>query len=161
VGGPVAYACIAVAALPLLFVNRPPARMFMGDVGALPLGFAAAAAGLGGVLAGAWPAWLPLLAFLPFIADATLTLAQRCARGERVWEAHKGHYYQRLHRLGAAHTGTLAVFGPLGAATCATALACLWWAPHAGWAAVAAWLAVHAAVFAAIDYHWRRAHPTP
>jgi UDP-N-acetylmuramyl pentapeptide phosphotransferase/UDP-N-acetylglucosamine-1-phosphate transferase len=32
---------------------------------------------------------------LYYVADATLTLARRLARGERVWEAHRTHFYQR------------------------------------------------------------------
>jgi UDP-N-acetylmuramyl pentapeptide phosphotransferase/UDP-N-acetylglucosamine-1-phosphate transferase len=135
--------------------------MFLGDVGALPLGFLAGALGLAGIAAGTWPAWLPLLAFLPFIVDATVTLATRALRGERVWEAHKVHYYQRLHQLGAEHRGTLAVYGTLAAGCCITALVCLFRAPQAGWGAVAAWLVVLAVMFAAIDYHWRSATPRP
>jgi UDP-N-acetylmuramyl pentapeptide phosphotransferase/UDP-N-acetylglucosamine-1-phosphate transferase len=158
---PTPYACIAAACLPFLAVNWPPARMFLGDVGALPLGFLAAALGLAGIAAGAWPAWLPLLAFLPFIVDATVTLAARALRGERVWEAHKVHYYQRLHQLGAAHNGTLAVYGGLAAGCCITALFCIFRAPQAGWSAVAMWLVVLAVVFATIDYHWRSFTSSP
>jgi UDP-N-acetylmuramyl pentapeptide phosphotransferase/UDP-N-acetylglucosamine-1-phosphate transferase len=157
----VPYACVVAATLPLLWVNRPPARMFLGDVGALPLGFLAGALGLGGVVAGAWPAWLPLLAFLPFLVDATLTLCARAWRGERVWEAHRSHYYQRFHQMGASHRGTLAASAALSAGTAGTAVACTWLAPRAGWVALGAWLAVHAVLCAAIDYHWRRFHPHP
>jgi UDP-N-acetylmuramyl pentapeptide phosphotransferase/UDP-N-acetylglucosamine-1-phosphate transferase len=52
-----------------------------------------------------WPLWVPLLVFAPFIGDATLTLLRRLARGERVWQAHREHYYQRLVRMGAGHRG--------------------------------------------------------
>ena len=62
---------LVAACLPLLAVNVPPARIFMGDVGAVPLGFLAALLGLAGWGAGTWPAWFPLLVFLPFVADAT------------------------------------------------------------------------------------------
>jgi UDP-N-acetylmuramyl pentapeptide phosphotransferase/UDP-N-acetylglucosamine-1-phosphate transferase len=150
------YAALAAATVPFLVVNFPPARMFLGDVGAVPLGFLAAAFGLAGVESAAWPAWFPWLAFLPFVADATVTLAQRAARRERIWEAHKSHYYQRLHQLGAGHRGTLAAWGGLALGTAGTAVACAAWAPGAGWAALVAWIAVHAMLFATIDYHWRR-----
>ena len=150
------YFCVAAATLPFLVVNVPPARMFLGDVGAVPLGFLAAAFGLAGIRGGAWPAWLPWLVFLPFVADATVTLATRLARGERVWEAHKSHYYQRLHQMGAGHRGTAAVYGALALGTALTAVLCVAWTPGAGWVAVAAWIAVHAMLFATIDYHWRR-----
>ncbi len=150
---------VAAAGAPLLLVNTPPARMFIGDVGAVPLGFLAAAMGTAGVAAGAWEAWFPLLAFLPFVADATATLARRMLRGERFWEAHRSHYYQRLLRLGAGHAGTLAIYGALMAGCAGTAIACALMAPHAGPWALAAWCAAHAAIFAAIDYHWRRSPP--
>ena len=97
---------------------------FMGDVGAVPLGFLAALFGIAGWRAGAWPGWFPLLVFLPFVADATTTLCRRALAGERVWEAHRTHYYQRLHRLGAGHVGTLATWCGLMLGTGATALAC-------------------------------------
>lgn len=148
------------AVIPLLAVNRPPARMFIGDVGAVPLGFLAAALGSAGVAAGAWPAWFPVLAFLPFVADATVTLGRRVLLGERFWESHKSHYYQRLLQLGAGHRGTLAAYTALMLGCAGTAVACLLAAPHWGTAALAAWCAAHAAVFAAIDYHWRRSAPT-
>jgi UDP-GlcNAc:undecaprenyl-phosphate GlcNAc-1-phosphate transferase len=150
------YGALAAATLPFLVVNLPPARAFMGDVGAVPLGFLAALFGLAGWRAGVWPGWFPLLAFLPFLADATTTLARRFWRGERVWEAHRTHYYQRLNQLGAQHRGTLAVYGGLSAGTAATALVVLALRPAAGWWAVAVWTTIIAALFAGIDYHWSR-----
>lgn len=147
---------IAAACAPVLVVNRPPARLFLGDVGAVPLGFAAAALGVAGIVEGAWEWWLPPLVFLPFLADATLTLARRAAAGERLWEAHKSHYYQRLLQMGAGHAGTLAVFGALMAGTASSAVACALVAPSAGPYALAAWCAIQGLVFGAIDYHWRR-----
>ncbi len=155
------YIAIAAASLPFLAVNLPPARMFMGDVGAVPLGFLAAGFGLAGCRAGVWPAWFPLLVFLPFVADATLTLAHRLVRGERAWVAHKSHYYQRLHQLGAGHRGTLLVYVGLMAGTALTALATLAIQPSRGWGALLAWIAVIAAFFARIDYHWLRRKPAP
>ncbi|MEO8754449.1 MAG: hypothetical protein ABI624_17400 [Casimicrobiaceae bacterium] len=147
---------LAGATLPLLIANCPPARIFLGDVGAVPLGFLAAAAGIGGVIAGTWLPWFPLLVFLPFIADATVTLLRRALAGERFWEGHKTHYYQRLHQLGAGHAGTLAVYGALMLGTAGTAVACACLKPQWGMPALAAWCAVCALLFAAIDYHWRR-----
>ena len=110
-GAAPALLALAAAIVPFLAVNRPRASMFLGDVGAVPLGFLAAAFGIEGIASGRWPSWFPLLVFLPFVADATVTLLRRVARGERVWEAHRSHYYQRLHRLGAGHAGTLAAYG--------------------------------------------------
>jgi hypothetical protein len=125
-------------------------------VGAVPLGFLVAAVGIGGMIDGAWPAWFPLLVFLSFIADATVTLARRALRGERFWEGHKTHYYQRLHQLGAGHGGTLAVYGALMLGAAGTAVGCICLKPDWGMPALAAWCLVYALLFAAIDYHWRR-----
>ncbi len=147
---------LASAIVPFFAVNRPRATMFLGDAGAVPLGFLAAAFGIAGVVAGRWPAWFPPLVFLPFIADATLTLLHRALRRERLWEGHRSHYYQRLHQLGAGHAGTLAVYAAAMAATAAGAVACLLVAPAAGPWALAAACVVVIMLFAAIDYHWRK-----
>ncbi|MEO8145659.1 MAG: glycosyl transferase [Betaproteobacteria bacterium] len=97
---------IASASGAFLLVNFHPARLFMGDVGSVPLGFLAGALGVLGWREGVWPLWFPVLAFAPFVGDATLTLLRRLLRRERVWEAHKDHYYQRLVRMGYGHRGT-------------------------------------------------------
>ena len=151
-----AYAAIAAAVIPFLVVNRPRASMFMGDVGAVTLGFAAAALGVAGSIGGSWPAWFPLLVFMPFVADATVTLALRALRGEPVWRAHRSHFYQRLNTLGAGHRGTLAIYVAAMLACSTFALACLTLAPGQGFAALAIAAAAHACGFALIDYHCRR-----
>jgi UDP-N-acetylmuramyl pentapeptide phosphotransferase/UDP-N-acetylglucosamine-1-phosphate transferase len=151
-----ACAALVAGAGVFLLVNRPPASMFLGDVGAVPAGMLAAAVGIDGVVRGTWPWWFPLLVFLPFVLDASATLARRMARGERVVEAHRSHYYQRLLQLGFGHGGTLAVFGALMAACAVAALGCLLRAPDAGPYALATLVAVHAVLFATIDYHWGR-----
>lgn len=94
---------IAAAALGFLLFNFDPARIFMGDCGSIPLGFLVATLALWGWRLGAWNGSLPVLAFFPFLADATLTLTKRMLRGERFWLPHRDHYYQRLIRLGLSH----------------------------------------------------------
>ena len=95
---PLALASLAVASAAAGFLahNFPPARVFMGDAGSIPLGFLAGALGVLGFVAGAWPAAFPVVVFSPFIIDATVTLLRRVTRRERVWQAHRTHYYQRL-----------------------------------------------------------------
>ena len=95
-------AAIAAAAAAFLLFNLR-ARIFMGDSGSVPLGFLAGALGLAGWMRGLWPAWFPLLVFAPFVVDATLTLTRRILRGDRFWQAHREHYYQRLVRSGWSH----------------------------------------------------------
>ncbi|HVC13220.1 MAG TPA: glycosyl transferase [Burkholderiales bacterium] len=106
---PLATVCALLAAGAAAFLTRnfPPASIFMGDVGSVPLGFLAGGLGLVGWNDGVWPLWFPLLVFAPFVCDATLTLLRRLARRERVWQAHRDHYYQRLVRMGYGHRGTV------------------------------------------------------
>lgn len=98
---------IAAAAAGFLVFNRPPARIFMGDVGSALLGLLAAALSLWGARDGIVPFWAALLVFSPFIVDATVTLVRRLIKGEKVWQAHRSHYYQRLVRLGWGHKKTV------------------------------------------------------
>lgn len=97
---------VAGAALGFLFFNFNPARIFMGDAGSIPLGFLAATFGVWGWQAGYWPFWFPLLVFSPFVADATITLLKRTWRGEKLSQAHRSHYYQRLVLMGWGHRNT-------------------------------------------------------
>ncbi|MDR0250344.1 MAG: glycosyl transferase [Burkholderiales bacterium] len=144
------------ALLPLLAVNLPPARMFIGDVGAVPLGFLAALFGWWGIADQAWGLWFPVLVFLPFVLDATVTLLRRLWRREKVWEGHKTHYYQRLLQMGAGHRGTLAVYAVLMAGCAGTAWACAVKAPGMGGMALLAWVLIQLGFFAVIDYHWNQ-----
>jgi len=89
-----------------LMYNFNPAKLFLGDVGSIPTGFLAAVLGLAGWVNDAWPLWFPVLVFAPFMCDSTLTLLKRLVRRERVWKAHRDHYYQRLVRMGFGHRGT-------------------------------------------------------
>ncbi len=91
-----ASAAFASASAGFLLRNFPPATVFMGDAGSIPLGFLAGALGWQGAASGAWPTWFPVLVFSPFIVDATVTILRRLARGERIWIAHRSHAYQRL-----------------------------------------------------------------
>jgi UDP-GlcNAc:undecaprenyl-phosphate/decaprenyl-phosphate GlcNAc-1-phosphate transferase len=95
--------CIAAAAASFLVFNFHPAKIFMGDSGSIPLGFLVAAMGLWGWQQGNWAAWFPLLVFSPFIVDASVTLVKRTLRGEKITEAHRAHYYQRLVQMGWGH----------------------------------------------------------
>lgn len=84
-----------------VFFNTPRARLFLGDVGSLPIGLIGGALLLDLAQNGALVAAiiLPLYHF----ADATLTLLGRLLRRERVWEAHRWHAYQRAVDGGWSH----------------------------------------------------------
>ncbi|MCO6427508.1 glycosyltransferase family 4 protein [Nitrosomonas communis] len=98
--------CIMASAGAFLRFNFHPAQVFMGDVGAIPLGFLAGVLGTLGWTKELWSLWLPLLVFSPFIVDATVTLVKRLYRGERIWQAHREHYYQRMIQSGFGHRNT-------------------------------------------------------
>jgi UDP-N-acetylmuramyl pentapeptide phosphotransferase/UDP-N-acetylglucosamine-1-phosphate transferase len=84
---------LAAAGLAFLRWNWHPARIFLGDVGSVTLGYLLGWLLLGLAVRG-W--WAPALILpLYYFADATFTLARRVLRGERFWEAHRQHFYQR------------------------------------------------------------------
>jgi Fuc2NAc and GlcNAc transferase len=101
-----------------LIWNWAPAKVFMGDVGSTFLG--AVFAGM--VLqAGTWPQALALLLLAtPLLADACLCVIRRAAAGQRIFQAHRLHLFQRLHQAGWPHqkvaglyVGTTAVLAVL------------------------------------------------
>jgi UDP-N-acetylmuramyl pentapeptide phosphotransferase/UDP-N-acetylglucosamine-1-phosphate transferase len=149
-------AIVAAAAAAFLLFNFPPARLFMGDAGAVPIGFLAAAISLVGGRDGDWPLWFPVLVFAPFIADATLTLLKRAAARERFWQAHNKHYYQRLVRMGWSHRRTALAEWALMLACGATALWALRQPLYLQLTAVAGVVAVHAALALWVESAWRR-----
>ncbi|MBK5283725.1 MAG: glycosyltransferase family 4 protein [Nitrospiraceae bacterium] len=102
----------SAAAAGFLVHNFPPAKIFMGDVGSVSTGFLAAALIVLGCRDGVFDLWVPLIIFSPFILDATVTLIRRALRHEKIWEAHRDHYYQRLVLSGWGHRRTaLAEYG--------------------------------------------------
>ncbi len=106
--GRFALLCLVVAAAGVfLRFNFPPAHLFMGDVGSAALGFLVAGLLLWADHRGLFPLWVGVLVFSPFVVDATVTLLRRLWNGERVWQAHRSHYYQRLVRLGWGHRRTV------------------------------------------------------
>src|SRR6202790_1997248 len=150
---PILWALVAAIA-PCLVMNLPPAKLFLGDVGAVPLGFIAATFGISGWYEGAWPGWFPLLVFLPFFAGARLTLVLRLLRGATIWQAHGEHFYQKLVQLGFGHRGTLMLYGALMLGIAASALLALARAPSSGPALLALWSTVMALLFGAIGHYW-------
>lgn len=78
--------------------NRPVAKVFLGDVGSLPIGLL-----LGWCLLQlAWQGQLVASLLLPlyYLADSTLTLLRRMTKGEEFWSAHRSHFYQRATNNG-------------------------------------------------------------
>jgi UDP-N-acetylmuramyl pentapeptide phosphotransferase/UDP-N-acetylglucosamine-1-phosphate transferase len=145
---------IAAASAGFLLFNFPPARVFMGDAGSIPLGYLAAALGFAGWAEGLWPITFPVLVFSPFIVDASATLLRRLSRGEKIWQAHRSHYYQRLVRMGWSHRRlalaeyvVMAVAGVSGLAV----------ASHPDWqpGIVLAWAVFYLFLAVMIDRRWK------
>jgi UDP-GlcNAc:undecaprenyl-phosphate GlcNAc-1-phosphate transferase len=150
-------ASIAAAALAFLRFNFPPARLFMGDAGSIPLGFLAAAIGILGARLNVWPWLFPLLVFSPFIVDASVTLARRTLRGEKIWQAHRSHYYQRVVLMGATHRQLAWGAYSLMLASAALAFMLLAMPQHAAWL-LALWATAYLLIFLVIDLRWYRTH---
>jgi Fuc2NAc and GlcNAc transferase len=101
---------LAVAVLGFLFWNFPPAKIFMGDAGSGFVGLMLGGLALRGASIAPSFLWSWVILLAVFIVDATVTLLSRLGRGERVYEAHRSHAYQRLaQRLGSHRPVTLAV----------------------------------------------------
>jgi hypothetical protein len=98
---------VAMSALGFLVHNFPPARIFMGDAGSITVGFLGGSLMLLGVRDGMFDFWVPIILFSPFILDATVTLLRRALRFEKLWEAHREHYYQRVVLSGWSHRRTV------------------------------------------------------
>jgi Fuc2NAc and GlcNAc transferase len=94
---------LAAGAAGFLLWNWPPAKIFLGDVGSGLLGFCFGGLTLAGVARTGLPVILLLLPLGVFVADATWTLVRRLWAGERVYEAHRTHLYQRLVSAGWSH----------------------------------------------------------
>ncbi|MDP1997774.1 MAG: glycosyltransferase family 4 protein [Gallionella sp.] len=144
---------IAAAALGFLYHNFPPAKVFMGDAGSIPLGFLAAAMGLWGWQQGYWATWFPLLVFSPFIADASVTLVKRTLRGTKITEAHREHYYQRAIQLGWGHRNVALVEYALMVCAALSALWALRQEDKLLFIALA-WLVTYAVLMCWLDKRW-------
>ncbi len=146
-GGGAAQALIlAAAAGGFLIWNWAPARIFLGDVGSIPLGFL-----LGWLLlrAAGSGSWAPALILpLYYLADATITLGRRALRGEKVWKAHREHFYQRAVQTGRGHGAVAGMI--LAADLCLVVLAAVA-AAGAPLAAVAGSAAVVALLLTALN----------
>ena len=141
---------IAAAVMGFLVFNFPPARIFMGDVGSSTLGFLAASMSLWAAHEQVFPFWLAVLIFSPFIVDATVTLIRRLLRGEKVWQAHKTHYYQRLVQAGWGHRKTVLWEYVLMAACAGSAIWVVRQTETVQWWIIGFWTMVYALLIAMV-----------
>lgn len=101
---------VAAACAGFLPLNFPGARVFMGDVCSVPLGFIFAAFSVYAVKAGTFGLPVAILIMAVFLVDATATLLARVIRREQWYTAHAQHVYQRLIVQGWSHRRVLAVY---------------------------------------------------
>ena len=101
----IAIICIAVAgaAVGFLHWNWSPAKIFMGDVGSLALGAFFAIIAIIGTAALDIPFLAFLILYAVYLTDSGVTLLNRMIRGEKWWQAHRSHFYQRAVQSGLSH----------------------------------------------------------
>lgn len=104
---------VAGACLGFLLWNRPPASIFMGDVGSLMLGGMIGMLAYVGVASGLISVWLCLIVCAVFVVDATATLLLRGLSEGQWYTAHREHAYQRLIQAGLTHAQVLLLYGTL------------------------------------------------
>ena len=86
---------VLAACIGFLPLNFPNAQVFMGDIGAILLGYLFACIVV--VFAETFLEFLILVSFLfPFYADEFITLFERFYRNEKLMTAHRSHLYQTL-----------------------------------------------------------------
>jgi glycosyltransferase WbpL len=147
---------LAASSAGFLVFNYPPATIFMGDAGSTAIGFFLACVPL---LQSAHPVPVEAvwIAVGLFILDATATLARRVRNGERWYEAHRSHWYQRPLNHGVPHR-TVTLWAYAGMAVLAIATAVF---SRAGPGIRAATLAAPAFVFAVAVLTIRRLERSP
>jgi UDP-N-acetylmuramyl pentapeptide phosphotransferase/UDP-N-acetylglucosamine-1-phosphate transferase len=99
----IAASALCGAMIGFAYFNRPVAKLFLGDVGSLPIGLLLGwllvlLAGHGGLVAA-------ILLPLYYLADGIITIARRWWNGERIWQAHRTHFYQRATDRGLTVLG--------------------------------------------------------
>ncbi|HSH72716.1 MAG TPA: glycosyltransferase family 4 protein [Methylophilaceae bacterium] len=148
--------CVASASFAFLIFNFHPAKIFMGDSGSIPLGFLAGAIGIYGWEHAIWPWWFPVLVFSPFIVDATVTLIKRLFKGEKIWQAHRSHYYQKLVQAGLGHRKT-AVYEYVLMVACALTALCLQSQPtQTVWLVLISWIVIYFLLIHQINKRWSK-----
>ena len=121
---------LAGATLGFLAWNWQPAKVFMGDVGSIPIGFALGWLLLGAAASGAWLA--AVLLPLYFVTDASITLLRRLLAGKPVLQPHREHFYQQAIQAGRSHAAVTVLVIAANGVLIGLALA----APALGWLAL-------------------------
>lgn len=97
------FALLAAAILGFLYLNLPPASIFMGDAGSIFLGFSFSALMFASVGSGQLSLWTWLAIMGYYIADTTTTTVCRMFMVKRWYGEHRSHAYQNLARILKSH----------------------------------------------------------
>ena len=116
---------IAAAAAGFLLINWHPAKLFLGDVGSVALGFLLGFLLLNLAAEGHWIAALTLPAY--YLLDGGLTFLKRLITGQKVWQAHSQHAYQKAVRGGYSHSWVVKRIFLLNVALICLAVTSLHW----------------------------------
>lgn len=92
---------LAGACLGFLALNWYPAKLFLGDVGSIPIGFVTGFILLTLAVKGQIAAAIILPLY--YLADSGITLLRRAMRGAKVWQAHREHFYQKMAHVVRRH----------------------------------------------------------
>ena len=111
---------VAAAMAGFLVWNWHPAKIFLGDVGSVPIGYLCGFMLLALAASGEPAAALLIPSY--YLGDATVTLIKRAMRREKVWQAHKEHFYQRAHQRGLDHAAVSKRIAAMNALLIACAL---------------------------------------
>ncbi len=115
---------VTAACLGFLWYNFPPAQVFMGGVGSLTIGFVLSVLAIR--LAAPGRQSVPMVFFIilysSFLFDTSYTLLRRIFRGEKFWQAHRTHLYERLLQAGWSHLRVTLFYVGLGLVSLALAL---------------------------------------
>lgn len=141
---------LAAATMGFAAWNWAPAKIFLGDVGSVPLGYLLGGLLLILVLQGAVLPALILPAY--YLADASLTIGRRLLRGEKPWQPHKEHFYQKAVQQGLSHAAVASRVALCNLILVGCSLAALAGWPVIGMAGAAVCVAVLLASFARVSF---------
>ncbi|HCP00684.1 MAG TPA: glycosyl transferase, partial [Rhodospirillaceae bacterium] len=144
---------VAAAASGFLVWNWPPAKIFLGDSGSVPLGYLLGWLLLSLAADGAWQAAIILPLY--YLADSTITLFRRIIRGEKFWLAHRDHFYQAAIKRGMSHARVSSIIAVLNLALVALALVSVIGGEGSTWS----WAALGSALVIVVLLLWWLAKP--
>lgn len=147
---------IAASSAGFLWWNRPPAKIFMGDVGSAFLGFTLAALSVIAAQTNTRLAVAGVILVWPFVFDSIFTLLRRLCKGENIFQAHRSHLYQRLIQKGWTHGKVSALYGALAGIGIVPAAMFVRWPTAGSWLIVILLPLLAGGLWSLVVYHEKR-----